>query len=151
MAEKYYRVTFDSKGIYNELKNAVGFGWKNLKNDPGISWLPVPDVKYGKHTSYFTEKGYSEFQRRVLPLIGKYLDPNKIEIKEFDNPKGKIVYKDQYQVVTENSYTDYLSVYNSLPDSERQLVSPRGKFVNSPALIFRYNHMELHNNHPESA
>ena len=36
-----------------------------------------------------------------------------------------------------NTYKDSLSVYDSLPDNEKILVAPRGRFVDSPALLVR--------------
>lgn len=36
-----------------------------------------------------------------------------------------------------NTYKDSLSVYDSLPDNEKILVTPRGRFVDSPALLVR--------------
>ena len=36
-----------------------------------------------------------------------------------------------------NTYKDSLSVYDSLPDNEKILVAPRGRFVDSPALLIR--------------
>ena len=36
-----------------------------------------------------------------------------------------------------NTYKDSLSVYDSLPDNEKVLVAPRGRFVDSPALLIR--------------
>ena len=36
-----------------------------------------------------------------------------------------------------NTYKDSLSVYDSLPDNEKVLVAPRGRFVDSPALLVR--------------
>ena len=36
-----------------------------------------------------------------------------------------------------NTYKDSLSVYDSLQDNEKILVAPRGRFVDSPALLIR--------------
>ena len=36
-----------------------------------------------------------------------------------------------------NTYKDSLPVHDSLPDNEKVLVAPRGRFVDSPALLVR--------------
>ena len=37
----------------------------------------------------------------------------------------------------ENTYKDSVKIYNQLPNYEKVLVAPRGRFVNSPALLVR--------------
>lgn len=41
-----------------------------------------------------------------------------------------------------NTYKDSLSVYDSLPDDEKILVAPRGRFVDSPALLVRISNKQ---------
>lgn len=41
-----------------------------------------------------------------------------------------------------NTYKDSLSVYDSLPDDEKVLVAPRGRFVDSPALLIRISNKQ---------
>lgn len=41
-----------------------------------------------------------------------------------------------------NTYKDSLSVYDSLPDNEKVLVAPRGRFVDSPALLIRISNKQ---------
>jgi ribosomal protein S18 acetylase RimI-like enzyme len=40
--------------------------------------------------------------------------------------------------ITESTYQDSLSVYNSLNKDEKLYVAPRGRFVDSPSLVYRY-------------
>ena len=42
-SNEYYRVTYNGEGIYNALKNIVGYyTWKSLLNNKQINWLPKP-------------------------------------------------------------------------------------------------------------
>lgn len=41
-----------------------------------------------------------------------------------------------------NTYKDSLSVYDSLPDNEKVLVAPRGRFVDSPVLLVRISNKQ---------
>lgn len=78
-----YRVTYDDVGIYQALKTHIGYTkWKELKDDPRISWLPLSKVEhYGKkYTSYFTQVGYDKFMDTSLVVIEQYLDQDKIAI-----------------------------------------------------------------------
>lgn len=41
-----------------------------------------------------------------------------------------------------DSYTDSLDVYNSLSSTEKNYISPRGRYIDSPSLVFRHNEKE---------
>lgn len=97
---KYYRVTYDGKGIYNELKNNVGIDtWKKLLSLSELTWLPKPPSYAENNKSYFTEKGYKKFTENVLPIIKEYLSVDKITITSYSEVEN-IIYEDEYQVVT---------------------------------------------------
>lgn len=108
MVRYVYRCTINGTGIYEALKKEVGFRWKEIKEDPRITWLPQPTVEYGKnHLSYFTERGYNYFISKTRDLIKEEAPQllNKIDIHRFEQNEiiGKIVYSDKYQIVTEVS------------------------------------------------
>ena len=97
----FYRVTYNDKGIYNELKKLVGKDiWLELLNKEEFTWLPKPLSYASYNRSYFTEKGYEYFRNKTLPLINEYIDKDKIKIKVY-NEVNNIIYKDDYQVVVD--------------------------------------------------
>ena len=98
---KFYRVSYNGEGVYEALRKKIGWDWKTVKQDPDINWLPQPQVDEYKDTyrSYFTTLGYKTFQAKTMKVINKYLDPEKLEVKEYNNIQGILMYKDQYQVV----------------------------------------------------
>lgn len=105
----YYRCSFNGIGIYEALKKEVGFKWKYIKKDPRITWLPQPSIEYGPNNlSYFTKKGYEYFKHKTMILI-KELAPHletRLKVEEFKDENelhGIIVYRDEFQVVTEIS------------------------------------------------
>lgn len=103
-SQSVYRFTYDGRGIYDELKNAMPFeDWKKLKKTNTLSWLPVPDV-YGqsdvKYTSFFTDVGKRNFERKVLPVVAKYLDKDKVVLTKYSlKNSDDIAYSDKYQTV----------------------------------------------------
>lgn len=98
----FYRVTYENKGIYNELKNMVDINtWKELLESNEINWLPKPPSYAENNKSYFTEKGYKKFTKNVLPIIENYLSKDKIKISSYQSLEN-IIYEDEYQVVTKN-------------------------------------------------
>ena len=100
---KFYRVRYDGEGVYEALRKKVGWNWKNVKQDPDINWLPTPDCEYkDSYRSFFTTLGYNTFKAKTMKVISKYLDPSKIEVKEYEDLEGNLVYQDQYQVVVNN-------------------------------------------------
>ncbi len=97
----FYRVTYNNKGIYNELKKMVGKDvWLELLNKQEFTWLPKPPSYASNNRSYFTEKGYEYFRDKTLPIINKYLDKDLIKIKVYMEVNN-IIYKDEYQVVVD--------------------------------------------------
>lgn len=100
--KELYRVTYNNKGIYNELKKVVGKDiWLNLLTLKEINWLPKPPSYCAENRSYFTPKGFGRFKRETLPLISKYLNKEYIKIETFTEVDN-IIYSDDYQVITEN-------------------------------------------------
>lgn len=100
---KFYRVYYNGIGIYEALRKKVGWDWKTVKQDPDINWLPTPEVKEYKdnYRSFFTTLGYKTFQAKTMKVIDKYLDPEKVEVREYNDLQGKLMYQDQYQVVVD--------------------------------------------------
>ena len=91
----FYRVTYNNKGIYNELKKMVGKDvWLELLNKQEFTWLPKPPSYASNNRSYFTEKGYEYFRDKTLPIINKYLDKDLIKIKVY-------MEVNEYQVVVD--------------------------------------------------
>lgn len=99
---RYYRVTYDGNGIYEEFKNACDFDeWKKFKNSRACNWLPLPPEYKGDYRSYFTKEGFEKFKKYTLPEIKKKLDSDKINIEKLYGDDLDIVYQDKYQVVSE--------------------------------------------------
>ena len=100
----YYRVTYNDIGIYDAFRNEVSNTvWKNFLNSENVKWLPKPPSYAQNNRSYFTERGYTEFQNRTLPEIIKYLDVCKIKVAKYQSI-GNIIYRDKYQVVVDTLY-----------------------------------------------
>ena len=97
-----YRVTYNDKGIYNELKKAVNEEvWLKLLTLKEFTWLPKPPSYAAENRSYFTQKGYEKFEKEVLPIVYKYLDKENIKIETFEKVEN-IIYSDEYQIIVEN-------------------------------------------------
>ena len=102
---KYYRITYDNIGIYEALKRKVDFvEWRNILNQS--TWLPKPPMYDDTCISYFTESGYKKFNTNTMPIVIKYLDKDKINIKEVTELIGDILYRDKYQVVVRQVITN---------------------------------------------
>ncbi len=94
-----YRVTYNNKGIYNELKKIVGKDvWLSLLSLKEFNWLPKPPTYSTENKSYFTKKGFERFKKETLPVIYKYLDKRNVKFETFDKVEN-IIYSDEYQVV----------------------------------------------------
>ena len=102
---KYYRLFYKDDGIYNSLKQAVGYKWKDIREDKAINWLPLPTLTEYKPTyrSYFTTKGYETFKTKAMSLVTKHLNSKDITIRSYDKLNGKIVYQDEFQVVVDTA------------------------------------------------
>ena len=88
-------------------------------------------------------------------IVTKYTKNNKFGLtpNQFMRrciKEGKVIYSEIPSISVDESYekmslhenfNDSLSVYNQLSDDEKKLLSPRGKFIDSPNLIYRYNHL----------
>ncbi len=97
-----YRVTYNNKGIYNELKKTVNKDtWLYLLSLKEINWLPKPPTYATENKSYFTQKGFEKFKKETLPIIYQYLDNKNIKVETFEKVEN-IVYSDDYQIVVEN-------------------------------------------------
>lgn len=99
---KYYRYTYNGIGIYEALrKNVSNDIWIQLLKDDDFTWLPKPKLYRDKKAySYFTKLGNAEFERRVMPIMNKFLDKNKIKKVECEVDIADIVYSDEYQICT---------------------------------------------------
>lgn len=73
--------------------------------------------------------------------VHESFQPNNQDLKylrEVANTKFHVDGETMYGL--DESYKDSLKVYKSLSPNEQLLVSPNGRFINSPNLLFRYNH-----------
>ncbi len=96
---EFYRVTYNNKGIYNELKKIVGKDtWLYLLTIEEFTWLPKPPTYSSENKSYFTKKGFTKFKEETLPIMLKYLEPQNIKIESFSKVEN-IIYLDEYQVI----------------------------------------------------
>lgn len=113
---EYYRVTYHGIGIYEALRNNVSNEeWRViLNNSQSIKWLPKPPNYNFNNRSYFTKLGYNTFNKKTLPLIRKYLNPNDIKTEIYNTLDGSIVYIDKYQIVVDvsNLHTDQDTISN---------------------------------------
>lgn len=100
--EIYYRYTYNGIGIYEALRQNVSNDiWIQLLKDDDFTWLPKPKLYRDKKAySYFTKLGNDEFERRVMPIMNKFLDKNKIKKVEYEVDIADIVYSDKYQICT---------------------------------------------------
>ena len=97
-----YRVTYNNKGIYNELKKVVNKNiWLYLLSLKEFTWLPKPPTYATENESYFTKKGLDRFKKETLPIIYQYLNRKNIKIETFEKVEN-IIYSDEYQIVIEN-------------------------------------------------
>lgn len=98
---KVWRVTYDGVGIYEAYRNSISDAeWHKFKNSSAAKWLPIPP-KYGEnYRSYFTYEGLQKFNKLVLPMIAKVLNPKKILIEEVPMSESpSVTYRDEYQLV----------------------------------------------------
>ena len=101
---KFYRLTYNGKGIYSALKEASGMSWKRLLKDPDITWLPKPPEYKGDYRSYFTEHGYHMYRIKTSKIMDQYLDKKHIKVTEYSNLRAYVAYKDKYQIVVSKDY-----------------------------------------------
>lgn len=112
----YYRVTCSGYGIYNVLKknmydiNKDSSEWIKFKNSKACSWLPLPPSYCENNQSYFTELGYRKFMKETYPIICKYIDKKSIDVEQRSLNEKCIVYRDQYQVVIDESINEVAKV-----------------------------------------
>lgn len=148
--ESFYRVTYDGEGIYDAFKKKVSkHEWINFLSSGGTKWFPKPSVDYtGSNISYFTEKGYQMFLDKTLPLFDKYLDSDKITTDIIRNKMDdKIIYRDDYQIVTEEyifSNKDFTKNLDKWENGEANVllitgVSRSGKTTLGGELSKKYN------------
>lgn len=99
MAERsamYYRVTSNNIGVYQTFKKMANQKeWHEILNSS--KWLPKPPKYKIEYKSYFTERGFKKFMLTVFPIVKKLIDD--IQIKQFENISGEIIYADKYQLV----------------------------------------------------
>lgn len=106
-----WRFTHKGEGIYEALKNAMWNitrspkAWTEFKNSEACSWLPKPPLYGSNDRSYFTRLGYDTFMERTFPIMKKYLNEEDIEVSQTVVSSSDIVYRDQYQFVTDKSKT----------------------------------------------
>lgn len=112
----YYRISYDGIGIYEALKRSIPLDtWKSYLKSDNFTRLPNPGNYPSGYRSYFTKDGYEMYQKHIYPILIKHLDKNKIKVQTFNNIEN-IVYRDKYQVITNNSNFDNISIMQNLPD-----------------------------------
>lgn len=113
---KYYRITYNSIGIYEALKKELFKNyhnpediWNKLKQSSSFNWLKIPDNYTNSSKSYFTAKGLDQFKNKTYATFIKYLNPQLIEIKEYDIDKNNIIYEDEYRIVIEEIEYNFIN------------------------------------------
>lgn len=111
----YSHLEYENTGIYQALKEAAGWDWKDIIKSENISWLPKPPEYNGSYESYFTMKGYRKFQEKVMPVIEKYLDTTKIIEKYIDEiEQDSIVYSDEFQVIIKKKFDSFNRLFEEV-------------------------------------
>ena len=132
MKEQFYRITYNNIGIYQALKNNITFDqWKQLlKNDSVFKWLPKPPKYTNHYYSYFTLEGYILFKMKVLPVCEQYLDKSQIKVEKFEGLEGRVVYRDMYQVVVDNTIFEdvFNKTFNSVINPLSKQLKPLEQF-----------------------
>lgn len=100
---KFYRVTYESEGIYNALRKHISCDdWIKFLSLKEVSWLPKPPIYSSNYLFFFTELGYQKFMDNVFPILCRYLDKEKIIIDIYDQ-LDHIIATDLYQVIISNN------------------------------------------------
>lgn len=97
----YSHVEYEGVGVYEALKRSMSLEeWKCVLQSEDISWLPKPPGYDYRCKSYFTMKGYKQFQQKVMPMMKNHLDESKI-IEQYveELEENRIVYSDEFQVI----------------------------------------------------
>ena len=96
----YFRLTYKGSGIYEALKDIVGWKWATYKLTKAFTWLPVPP-EYGLGCqSWFTKLGFTIFITKTLPLMLDHMHEELIEVEYLDEVNlDSITYEDEYQLV----------------------------------------------------
>ena len=109
-------IEYEGTGIYQALKKAVGWDWKDILKNEDINWLPQPPQYNGNFKSLFTMKGYKEFRSKVIPIVERYLDINRLieKYSPWINDKS-IVYSDEFQIVINRKFENkFNELYESI-------------------------------------
>ena len=112
----YSHIDYHGTGIYQALKNACGWDWKDIIKSNDISWLQKPQNYNGSLKSFFTMKGYREFKEKVMPIVRKYLDEAKIREEYIESiDERSVVYSDEFQVIVRRDFNAlFEDVMNSI-------------------------------------
>ena len=114
----YVHIDCNGIGVYQALKKAAEWNWKDILKSEDISWLPKPSEYDGSMKSYFTMKGYREFKNRVMPIVRKYLDESNLNeeyIEEID--EKSIVYSDEFQIIVKRLFRKFDDIYEAVTKS----------------------------------
>ena len=97
--EKLYRFTTNGEGVFSAGKRLLPEELVNEVNE-NRKWLKKPNLGNGNYRFYLTKKGKEMYESTLLLSHKKYLPNIKLEII---NKKDliKIIYEDEWQVVTE--------------------------------------------------
>ena len=120
----YSHLSYNGVGVYQALKLAAGWRWRDLLRDQRINWLPTPPDYNGSLESWFTMRGYREFKRQVMPIIGQWLDPKLLEETYTSKINvSRVVYADEYQVIIRKSKKQNKRRSNRLDLVSQELMS----------------------------
>jgi hypothetical protein len=62
------------------------------------SWLRLPELSMDNLEFYWTEEGKSKYEEDFLPMHRQYLPDIKLEVVNYDELPGEVVYEDEHQV-----------------------------------------------------
>lgn len=102
--ETFYRVSYNGIGIYEALRQQVSAEqWKKYLKSDAFTWLPKPNEYAVGYKSYFTKDGIDKYNELVAPIIDSVIG-NNVTFETFKGSEiGNIIYRDQYQVITDSS------------------------------------------------
>ena len=96
---KLYRYTSNGEGIWSIGKRLLPESLVDEANE-NRKWMKKPNLPEGNYRFYLTNEGRSKYEQTLLNTHKKYLSDIKIEEVDLETLNPKVVYKDEYQVVT---------------------------------------------------
>lgn len=88
-----------------------------------------------------TDNDFSQLLGIVAELKAQMIDDSDENKKVIINVNEEVdMLQETYIAESTNGYSDAKRIYDSLSDEDKKFVSPNGRFVDSPALAYRYIH-----------